>query len=343
MKILLIGGTGTISAAVSRRLLEAGHELTLLNRGSRNNALPVGAKEGAKEIRCDITNEADAALKLRDLNFDAAADFTPYTPDQAERDYRLFKGRVRQFIYLSSAAAYQKPPADYRQSEATPLANPYWQNARDKIAGEDFLMRKYREEAFPVTIVRPGHSYDERTVPLGVQGNKGPWQVLKRVLDGKQVIIHGDGTSLWTVTHSNDFARAFSGLLGNLHAIGEAVQITGGETVTWNQIYEVIARALNKALRSVHVSSAFLAQTGQGYDFLGGLIGDKANSIVFDNAKLNRLVPGFIPQIRMDQGIPNSVEHILAHPELQTEDPDFDAYCDKVIAARDRAIAEVRA
>jgi nucleoside-diphosphate-sugar epimerase len=338
MKVLLIGGTGTISAAVSRRLLEAGHELTLLNRGGRNGALP----EGIREIRCDISNEADAALKLRDQSFDVAADFTAYTPDQLERDYRLFKGRVRQFVYISSASVYQKPPADFRQSEATPLANPYWQYSRDKIAGEDFLLRKYREEAFPVTIVRPSHTYDERAVPLGVQGKKGCWQVLKRIIDGKPVIIHGDGTSLWTVTHSGDFARAFAGLVGNIHAIGEAVQITGDETVTWNQIYEVIARALGKPLRSVHVSSAFLAQTGQEYDFLGGLIGDKANSVVFDNAKLKRLVPGFSAQIRMDQGIPNAVEYVLTHPELQIDDPDFDAYCDRVIAARERAIGEVR-
>jgi nucleoside-diphosphate-sugar epimerase len=338
MKILFIGGTGTISTAISRRLLEAGHELTLLNRGTRKVALP----EGVREIRCDINNEADAALKLRDQTFDAAADFIAYNAEHLERDYRLFKGRVRQFVYISSAAAYQKPPADFRFSEATPLANPYWQYARDKIAGEDFLMQKYRDEAFPVTIVRPSHTYDERAVPLGVHGKNGCWQVLKRIIDGKPVIIHGDGTSLWTLTHSSDFARAFTGLLGNVHAIGEAVQITSDETLTWNQIYEIIARALGKPLRSVHISSAFLAQTGQEYDFLGGLIGDKANSVVFDNAKLKRLVPGFHALVRADQGLPDTVEYMLSHPEVQLEDPEFDAYCDRIIAARERAIGEVR-
>ncbi|MDR1909233.1 MAG: SDR family oxidoreductase [Spirochaetaceae bacterium] len=338
MKVLFIGGTGTISAAISRRLLEAGHDLTLLNRGARNAGLP----QEAKEIRCDISNETDAAAKLQGQNFDVAVDFTACRPDHLERDFRLFRGRVKQFIYLSSAAVYQKPPADYRYSEGSALSNPYWQYARDKLAGEEFLMRKYREEAFPVTIVRPGHTYDERAVPLGVHGKKGSWQVLKRILDGKPVIIHGDGTSLWTLTHASDFARAFTGLMGNLHALGEAVQISGDETLTWNQIYEILARALGKPLRSVHVSSAFLAQTGQEYDFLGALIGDKANSLVFDNTKLRRLVPGFNALVRADQGIPNTVEYLLAHPELQTEDPEFDAYCDRIIAVRERAIAELR-
>ncbi|MDR2516286.1 MAG: SDR family oxidoreductase [Spirochaetaceae bacterium] len=338
MKVLFIGGTGTISAAISRRLLEAGHDLTLLNRGNRNGVLPAGVKE----LKCDITNEDNAAARLKDQSFDVVADFIAYTPEHLERDYRLFRGRTGQFIFISTAAAYQKPLSDHRVSEATPLANPYWQYARDKIAGEDFLREKYREEAFPITIVRPSHTYDERAVPLGVHGRNGSWQVLKRIIDGKPVIIHGDGTSLWTMTHASDFARAFTGLMGNIHAIGEAVQITSDESVTWNQVYEVIARALGKPLRSAHVSSAFLAQTGAEYDFLGHLIGDKANSVVFDNAKIKRLVPGWNAVIRMDQGITNTVENILAHAELQTVDPEFDAWCDRVISARDRAIGEAR-
>jgi nucleoside-diphosphate-sugar epimerase len=338
MKVLFIGGTGTISAAISRRLLEEGHELYLLNRGSRNALLP-----GAREIRCDINDEADAAAKLGKMNFDAAADFIAFRPDQVERDYRLLRDRVKQYLFISSASAYQKPLSDVYVSESTPLANPFWQYSRDKIACEEFLNRKYREEGFPVTIVRPSHTYDERSVPLGIHGRNGSWQVVKRIIEGKAVIIHGDGTSLWTMTHNSDFARAFTGLVGNIHAVGEAVQITSDETVTWNQVYETIASALEKPLKSVHISSFFLAQAGGDYDFTGSLIGDKANSVIFDNARLRRLVPGFTAQVRMDQGIRAAVKNVLANPELQNDDPDFDAFCDRVIVARERAITELRA
>ena len=200
-------------------------------------------------------------------------------------------------------------------------------------------MRQYRAGGFPVTIVRPSHTYGERSVPLGVHGDRGSWQVLSRMLQGKPVIIHGDGTSLWTMTHSRDFARAFVGLLGNPHAIGEAVQITSGETLTWNQIYAAIARALGVELRAVHVSSEFLDACGP-YDFRGTLLGDKAHSVVFDNTKLHRLVPGFTATIRFDQGVRETVDYVLSHPDCQTPDPDFDAWCDRVIAALERAKRE---
>ncbi|MDR0387220.1 MAG: SDR family oxidoreductase [Treponema sp.] len=337
MKVLFIGGTGTISAAISRWLLEAGHELYLLNRGNRNNVL----SGGAKEIRCDISDEAGAAEKLKDLTFDVVADFIAFTADQVERDYRLFKGKTKQYVFISSASAYQKPPADYLITESTPLANPFWEYSRNKIACEDFLLNKYREEGFPITIVRPSHTYDERNVPLGVHGKNGSWQVVKRIIEGKPVIIHGDGTGLWTMTHNSDFARGFAGLLGNIHAIGEAVHITSDETVTWNQVYAALADALDKPLKAVHISSEFLGLCGKSYGFLGGLIGDKANSVVFDNAKLKRLVPGFTATVRFDQGIRRTVEYILAHPECQKEDLEFDAWCDKVIAAQEKALKEV--
>jgi nucleoside-diphosphate-sugar epimerase len=337
MKALFIGGTGTISAAISRQLLEAGHELYLFNRGSRNGELP----PGVREIRGDINNEDEAAAKLKGLDFDVVADFIAFSPHQLERDYRLFQGRTGQFIYISSASAYQKPLGDYRITESTPLANPYWEYSRNKIAGEEFLLKQYREAAFPITIVRPSHTYDERSVPLGVHGKNGSWQVVKRILEGKPVIIHGDGTSLWTMTHNSDFARAFIGLMGNIHAVGEAVQITSDETVTWNQVYAAIAAALGKPLKAVHVSSEFLDLCGKSYDFLGGLIGDKANSVVFDNAKLKRLVPGFNALVRFDQGIRKTLDHVLAHREYQQEDPEFDAWCDRIIAAREKAIQEL--
>jgi nucleoside-diphosphate-sugar epimerase len=336
MKVLCIGGTGTISAAVSRQLLEQGCELYLLNRGSRDKTLP----GKYKKLRCDINNEAEAAKKIGDLRFDAAVDFIAFTPEQVERDYRLLKDRTRQFVFISSASAYQKPLSDYLVTESTPLANPCWEYSRNKIACEDFLLKMYREEGFPVTIVRPSHTYDERSVPLGVHGAKGSWQVLRRMLAGKPVIIHGDGTSLWTMTHNSDFARGFIGLLGNIHAIGEAVQITSDETVTWNQIYRTIADALGVPLKAVHVASEFLSQSGK-YDLEGTLIGDKANSVVFNNAKLKRLVPGFTAAIRLDQGIPNTIAYILSHKECQREDPEFDLWCDRIIAAQEKALAEM--
>jgi nucleoside-diphosphate-sugar epimerase len=336
MKALCIGGTGTISAAVSRRLLEQGHELWLLNRGSRNTVLP----PGVREIRKDIGNEADIAEKITGADFDVVADFIAFTPEQVERDYRLFKDKTRQYIFISSASAYQKPLSGPVITESTPLANPFWQYSRDKIACEDFLMQKYRNEGFPVTIVRPSHTYDERKVPLGVHGHKGSWQVIKRIIEGKPVIIHGDGTSLWTMTHNSDFAAGFTGLMGNIHAIGEAVHITSDESLSWNQIYAAIAAALGKPLKAVHVSSEFLARAGN-YDFLGGLLGDKAHSVIFDNTKLKRLVPGFTATVRFDQGIRQTIEHILSRKELQEEDPEFDVWCDRVIAAREKALKTI--
>lgn len=337
MRVLFIGGTGTISTAISKQLLEEGHELYLINRGNRMDVLP----EGVHSIITDIEDEEKVKELLGDMKFDVVADFIAFEKRQLERDYRLFEGRCAQFIYISSASAYQKPLSDYRITEGTPLSNPYWQYSRNKIEGEEYLMKLYRENGFPVTIVRPSHTYDERSVPLGVHGEKGSYQVVKRMLEGKPVIIHGDGTSLWTMTHNSDFARGFIGLMGNLHAIGESVQITSDESLTWNQIYEAIAKALGVPLIAIHVASQFL-DVSSDYDFRGSLIGDKANSVVFDNQKLKRLVPGFSAKIRYDQGVRESIDFILSHPEYQKEDPEFDVWCDAVVEAVTEAADKVR-
>ncbi len=337
MKVLFIGGTGTISMAISRLLLSQGHTLYLLNRGNRNT----GLSGNLSELKADINDEAAVSDLIRDLDFDVVADFIAFVPEQLKRDYRLFGGKTRQFIYISSASAYQKPLSDYRVSEGTPLANPYWEYSRNKIAGEDYLMRLYREEGFPVTIIRPSHTYDERSVPLGVHGKNGSYSVIQRMQEGRPVIIHGDGTSLWTLTHNSDFARAFVGLMGNVHAIGEAVQITSDESLTWNQIYGIIADSLGVKLNAVHVSSEFLDACGD-YDFAGSLLGDKANTVVFDNNKLKRLVPGFTATVRADQGIRDTIAYVLSHPECQRQDPEFDSWCDRVINALDAAKRAVR-
>ena len=241
-KALFVGGTGTISMAVSRLVAaDPDWELFLINRGSRNDELP----ENVNVINVDINDEDRIDEILDGVMFDCVCDFIAFTPEDAERDYRLFRGRCRQFIYISSASAYNKPCRNHIITEGTALANPFWEYSRNKILCETFLMDKYEKEGFPVTIVRPSHTYDKRSIPLGVHGRKGSWQVVKRMLEGKPVLVQGDGTSLWTMTYNEDFAKGFKGLMANPHAIGESFQITSDETLTWNQIYEAIADALD--------------------------------------------------------------------------------------------------
>ena len=340
MKALFIGGTGTISTAVVNRLAgDPRWDVWLLNRGNRADVVP----HGVHQIIADIHDEAAVARKLDGLAFDVVCEFIGFRVEDVERDVRLFSGKTRQYIYISSASAYHKPAASPIITEGTTLANPHWQYSRDKIACEEYLMKAYREEGFPVTIVRPSHTYDERTIPLGVNGKNGFWQVIRRMQQGKPVIIHGDGSSLWTLTHSRDFAVGFTGLMGNRHAIGEAFHITGDETLTWDQIYATVADALGVRLNAVHVSSEYLAAVGEryGYDFEGGLIGDKAVTVIFDNSKLKRAVPDMRTSIRFDQGVRMSLDYVLSHPERQREDPEFDAWCDRVIAALEASKANV--
>ena len=341
MKALFVGGTGIISTAIVNRLVKELHwEVWLINRGNRNHVVP----EGVHQIIADINDEAAVAEKIKDLTFDTICEFIGFTVDQVERDYRLFKDKTRQYIYISSASAYHKPAASYIVNEGTTLANPHWQYSRDKITCEEFLMKKYREEGFPVTIVRPSHTYDERNIPLGVHGKNGFWQVIKRMMAGKPVIIQGDGSSLWTLTFNTDFAIGFTGLMGNRHAIGEAFQITGDETLTWNQIYATIADALGVKLNAYHVSSEFLSAAGDkyGYDFEGSLIGDKSVSVVFDNSKLKRAVPDMRTNVCFHQGVRIALDYVLAHPEeCCKEDPEFDAWCDRVIKAIEEAKAKI--
>ena len=333
-KALFIGGTGTISSAITAQLAAEGEwDLTLLNRGNRNDGVP----ENVRVLKADINDEAAVERLLEGTQWDCVCDFIGFTVDQVERDWRLFRGRTKQYMYISSASAYQKPLASPYITEGTPLVNPYWQYSRDKIACEDFLMEKHRTEGFPVTVIRPSHTYDDRKVPVGVHGDIGSWQVLRRMLDGKPVIIQGDGTSLWTLTHNTDFAKGFIGLMGNPHALGNAFHITSDEVLTWNQIYQALADALGVPLRAYHVASEFLDAVGP-YDYAGGLLGDKANTVLFDNTKLKRAVPGFQATVRYEQGIRRTVANILAHPELQVPDPAFDAWCDRVIAALDAAL-----
>ena len=337
MKALFIGGTGTISTAIVKKLAaDPLWEVWMINRGNRGEIVP----KNVIQFIGDINDEETVLKNIGDTVFDVVCEFIGYTPDQVERDYRLFKDHTRQYIYISSASAYHKPAAGYIITEGTTLSNPYWEYSRNKIACEEFLMKKYREEGFPVTIVRPSHTYDERSIPLGVHGKNGSWQVIRRMLEGKPVIIQGDGTSLWHLTFNEDFAVGFTALMGNRHAIGEAFQITGDEVLTWNQIYQTIADALGVELHAYHVSSEYLAAVGEkyGYDLEGSLVGDKAVSVVFDNSKLKRLANTMCTTVPFHRGVRIALDYILSHPEeCQRPDPEFDEWCDRVIAALEQS------
>ena len=330
MKALFIGGTGTISSAITDLALLQNWELYLLNRGSRE--LP----EGAVGIQADIRDEADVREKLSGLRFDVVVDFIAFTPDQVERDFRLFSGKTRQYIFISSASAYQKPLNSPFIIESTPLHNPYWQYSRDKIACESLLMDLYRQKGFPVTIVRPSHTYCERSLPVALHGEKGSYQVIERIRQGKKVIVPGDGTSLWTLTWSEDFAWGFVGLMGNVHVIGETYQITSDESLTWNQVYGIIASALGVEAKLTHIPSDVLGALNP--EWVGALTGDKANSVLFDNAKIKSAVPDYIAATRFDEGARIALDFILSHPECQTPDPEFDDWCDRTIEQWERTV-----
>ena len=322
MKILLIGGTGTISSAITRQLAAGGHDLWLLNRGNRKNEVP----ENVKQIIADINDEESVLAGFDGETFDAVCEFIGFVPAQVERDIRLFSGRTRQYVYISSASAYNKPAASHVITEGTTLANPHWEYSRNKIACEDLLMK----------------AYCERGVPVSVHGPKGSWPVLKRMIEGKPVIIQGDGSSLWTLTWNGDFARGFIGLLGNPKAIGEAFQVMSDEQLTWNQIYECVGNALHTTPRIYHVASEFLAAVSpKEWDFEGNLLGDKSVTVVFDCSKLKRAVPGFQCTTRFDEGVRRCIAYLKEHPELQVADPEFDAWCDRVIEVQEQAKAKL--
>lgn len=335
MKALFIGGTGTISTEISRLCIQQGWQLTLLNRGNASDRVP----DGARVLCADVRDEDAVRAVLGDEQFDVVADFIAFTPDHVAQDIRLFSGRCDQYFFISSASAYQKPLSSPYITESTPLHNPYWEYSRNKTVCEELLMKAYRQTGFPVTIIRPSHTYCERSVPVAIHGKNGSWQTLLRMRAGKPVIIPGDGTTLWTCTHSRDFAVGFTGLMGNVHALGETYHITSDESLTWNQIYEAIARALGVKVNAVHIASETLARLCP--DWEGALLGDKSNTVIFDNAKIKRAVPQFNCTTRYDQGIREAIAYIDSHPECQKPDPEFDAWCDAVTEAYGRLEASL--
>jgi len=332
MKALFIGGTGTISSGISRYATELGWDLFLLNRGNRQDRVTVKATVLKGDINLD---EAEIARLVDGLQFDVIVDFIAFVPGQLERDYRLFAGKTNQFIFISSASAYQKPLETFLANEDTPLVNPLWEYSRNKIACEEYLMDTYRKTGFPCTIVRPSHTYDDRNLPVAIHGKHGSWQVVDRIIRGKPVLVHGDGTSLWTLTHADDFAKAFCGLMGNTAAIGETYQITSDESLTWNQIYNRIGDALGVTVHKYHSTSDFLSFCDPS--FIGTLAGDKSNTIVFDNAKIKRLLPDFEATIGFAEGARRCVRYLLDTPSAQVSDPEFDIFSERVIKAQEAA------
>lgn len=321
MRALFIGGTGIISSACSERALAQGMELYLLNRGESSRPVP----DGAKVLRGDIRDPESVRRALGDLEFDAVVDWVAFTPEHIETDLALFTGRTRQYVFISSASAYQKPLGHLPITESTPLHNPFWGYSRDKIACEERLTRAYREDGFPVTIVRPSHTYDRTLLPMD-----GGWTVVDRMRRGKPVIVHGDGTSLWTLTHHRDFAVGFVGLLGRPAVLGEAVQITGDEWLTWNQIFELVAGAAGVKPQLVHVPSETIAAFAPNWG--AGLLGDKAHSVIFDNSKIKRLVPEFRATIPYARGVREVLAWYDADPARQVVDEGLDRLMDEIIA-----------
>lgn len=333
MRVLFIGGTGNISSAVSRLAISRGIELWHLNRGQRPAAIP-----GVHTLRADIKKPDEVAAALGQHRWDVVVNWIAFTPADIQRDIALFRGRTRQYIFISSASVYQKPPSTPFVTESTPLANPFWDYSRNKIACEDLLMAAYREEAFPITIVRPSLTYDT-VIPLAL-GGWTDWTIIDRMRKGKPVVVHGDGTSLWTITHAEDFAKGFVGLLGHQQAIGHAFHITSDEVLTWNQIYEATAAAAGVApgaLRVVHIPShdivSICEKFGQGW-MRGGLWGDKSHSLIFDNSKIRQFVPDFVATIPYAQGIKRTIAWFEADPARCVVKPDSEDLVQKIFDAR---------
>ena len=323
MKVLLIGGTGNISSYVSKSLLEKGIDLYLLNRGHNNFDLP-----GITHIKGDMRDRKEILNILNDQEFDVVVDWIAFTLDHVEFDYELFKDKIKQYIFISSASAYQKPPSTPYITESTPLKNPYWQYSRDKIACEDFLIKKYRENDFPMTIVRPSHTY-ATILPIISPGGTN-YAFIDRIKKGKEVFLHGDGTTLWTLTHAEDFARGFCGLVGNIHSIGQAFHITSDEILTWNQIYETMADALGVKLNIVYIPSDFLNKCNNQLG--SSLLGDKAYSMIFDNSKIKRFVPEYKAVIPFSDGIKRVFEWFEADPKRMVVDESINEEIDRIIS-----------
>ncbi len=323
LRVLFIGGNGTISAHSSRLAIERGYDLTLLNRGRSTSRPPI---VGARQLEGDAGDPASIAAAVEGKEFDVVVNFRSFLPAQVAADISLFDGRVAQYAYISSASAYQKPVGHLPITESTPLHNPFWQYSRDKIASEDLLVAAYRDRGFPATIIRPSHTYDETSIPLD-----GGWTIIDRMRRGKPTLIHGDGTSLWTLTHSRDFAVAFVGLLGHPAAVGDAFHITSDEVQPWNQIATDLGRAAGVQPTLVHASSSTIAKSIPEWG--PGLLGDKAHSVIFDNSKVKALVPEYTATTPFWRGAEEIIAWYDAAEQRRVVDARLDATLDAIVAS----------
>lgn len=327
--LLFIGGTGVISAAVAERAVALGHRLTVLNRGVSSER---PAPPGVEVLRADVRNADEVSEVLRGREFDAVADFISFTPDHTAAAVEQFSGRTGQYVFVSSASAYQKPPARLPVLESTPLRNPFWRYSQQKIACEELLFKAYRDDGFPVTVVRPSHTYDRTRIAL-----LGGWTDIHRMREGLPVLVHGDGTSLWTLTHAKDLAKAFVGLLGRPQAVGESYTITSDEYLPWNDVYRMFARAAGVPDPDLfHVSSETIAAHSAEHG--PGLLGDKSHSVVFDNSKIKSLVPGYRAEIPFADGAREIVRWHDEHPDLRCVDQNFMELTDKLHAWATRPV-----
>ncbi len=328
MNVLYIGGTGNISLSSVEKALNDNLEMHLLTRGRSTDPPP----EGARIIRADINNPEQVERALKGMQFDAVVNWIAFTPEDIHRDFRLFSERTRHYIFISSASVYQKPLTHPVITESTPLSNPYWDYSRDKIACEELLNRYYREEGFPATIVRPSHTC-RNVIPAAV-GSWTDFTLIDRIRRGLPVIVHGDGTSLWTIMHSEDFARGFNGLLGNHQAIGHSFHITSDEILTWNQIYRIMGEAAGEEPQLIHVASETICRVADtlGMDFMrGNLLGDKAHSVIFDNTKIKRFVPGFSAEVPFRETIQRAIDWFEADPSRKTISADNERLLDTIL------------
>lgn len=332
MRALFIGGTGLISAACSELAVARGVDLALLNRG-RRGAIPAGAAG----IVADSDDPAALRAALAGRDFDVVVNWIAFTPEQVERDIELFRGRVGQYIFISSASAYQRPVGHYLISESTPLANPYWEYSRNKIACEERLLRAMREEGFPVTIVRPSLTYGDTQIPLVMNSWQLPYTAIARMRAGKPVVVPGDGSSLWPITHNSDFAKGFVGLMGHQQALGHAFHITSDEALTWDQHYAAAAAAAGVEAKIVHIASDFICACYP--EMTGSLIGDKCSSVIFDNSKIRRFVPDYVATTPFAVGVARAVAAFDADPARRQVDQALDIKLDRLIAAYERGLA----
>lgn len=324
MKVLFIGGTGNISVAVSKLAIERGFDLYLLNRGKLKVTI-----EGAKTLIADIKQPDQVKKVLEGHKFDVIVNWIAYLEEDVQRDLELFRNKCSHYIFIGTASSYQKPLTHPVITESTPVSNPYWTYSQRKIRCEEILMEAYRQDGFPMTIVRPSHTYDTR-IPIGV-GNWASYLIPERILQGKPVVVHGDGTSLWTVTHSDDFAKGFVGLLGNPQAVGHAFHITSDYLLTWNQIYEQIGDALGVKPNIVHIPSDFINTIDPNTG--AGLIGDKMWSAIFDNSKIKRFVPGYVATIPFNLGIRRTIAWFQEDESRMQVSEDDHALLDRILTA----------